>query len=173
MSIRRSVLPAAVALAFGLVGGCEPPPAPGHSPGALAPEIFGQTVEGKAVKLSDYRGKVVLVNFWGTWCPPCRDQIPHEVEMMTTKYQGRPFTIFGVAKDDKETLASFFQAQKLPWPNIVDGNGRIGKEWDVQGYPSYLLIDPKGVIVRSWVAGARAQTVWSEVEQAVKEAEGK
>ncbi|HVK10485.1 MAG TPA: TlpA disulfide reductase family protein [Gemmataceae bacterium] len=168
MSLRRCVL----ALALGIAAGCEPPPQPGHAPGALAPEIFGKTVDGKEVKLSGFRGKVVLVNFWGTWCPPCRDQIPHEVEMMTVKYQGRPFTILGVAKDDRETLESFFRVHKLPWPNIVDGSGRISKDWDVQAFPSYLLVDAKGVIVRVWPNGARANTVWAEVEKAVKEAEG-
>jgi peroxiredoxin len=171
MSIRRCVLPAAVAL--GLVVGCEPPPQPGHAPGALAPEIFGKTVDGKDVKLSDYRGKVVLVSFWGTWCPPCRDLIPHETAMMTTKYKDRPFTILGVANDDRETLESFFQVHRLPWPNIVDGTGRIVKDWDVQAFPSYLLIDPNGVILRTWLSSGQARAVWSEVETAVKEAEAK
>lgn len=171
MSIRRFVLPVAVAL--GLAAGCEPPPKPGQRPGDLAPDIVGKDADGKDVKLSDHRGKVVLVNFWGTWCPPCREEIPHEIEGMTQTYRGRPFTIFGVAQDKPETLQTFLRTQPLPWPNLADGTGRVGRDWDVQGFPSYLLVDPKGVIVRSWVSGARSKTVWTEVEQAVKEAEGK
>ena len=166
MFIRRCVLPAAVAL--GLVVGCEPPPKPGQAQGDLAPEIFGKTVDGKDVKLSDYRGKVVLVNFWGTWCGPCRAQIPHETGMLTTTYKDRPFTILGVAKDDRETLEEFYRTHPLPWPNIVDANSRIGKEWDVHFVPSYLLIDPNGVIVRTWMFGTQPQAVWDEVEKAVR-----
>src|SRR5215211_5341510 len=67
--------------------------------GNLCPEVAGFDADGKPVKLSDHKGKVVMISFWGTWCGPCQQQIPHERQMVTEKYRGRPFAILGVARD--------------------------------------------------------------------------
>ena len=165
------VLVAVVVLTF-LWSDKQPPE--GKRPGNLCPEIAGFDVDGKPLKLSDYRGKVVLVSFWATWCPPCRQQLPHEREMATVKYANRPFTILGVAQDGAERLKDFFRTEPLPWPNIADDHAAIAKAWECDSIPSAVLVDHEGVIRRSWVGtGMTPNEVWYAVEQLVADAEKK
>ena len=156
-----------------VTNGCErEPPPEGKRIGNRCPEIAGVDVDGNAVRLSDYKGKVVLVNFWGTWCGPCRTMIPHEREMVQTKYAGRPFVILGVAIDSPDRLKAFLKSNPLPWPNIADGNpGTIAGQWHIDGVPSAILVDPAGVIVQSWFDGIDPDDVWLEVERAVRAAQ--
>lgn len=160
-------------LAVAVLPGCERQYAEGKRPGDLCPEIAGTDADGKPVKLSDYRGKVVLVNFWGTWCPPCRKMLPHEKEQVQGTYRGRMFAILGVAQDDPETLGGFLKHYPLPWKNIADGQpGALAKEWEVAAFPAAILVDHKGVIRRLWLDGITdPEDVWDAVERAVKTAE--
>jgi len=174
MSDRRSFFRrlaiAAIAAVIALPG-CDPPPPPGKQVGNQAPEIGGMDVDGKPVRLSDHRGKVVLVNFWGTWCPPCRAMIPHEREMVEHKYKDRPFVMLGVASDSAETLREFFKDNPLPWPNIVDGTKIVSREWGVHNFPTLVLIDHKGVIRDRWEGAGAANDIWMAVGKAVTAAE--
>jgi peroxiredoxin len=151
----------------------EPQPPEGRRVGNQCPEVGGLDPDDKPVKLSAYKGKVVLVSFWGTWCPPCRAQLPHERQMMTEKYKDRPFTILGVANDSVETLQEFRKMNALPWPNIVDERGIVAGQWDVKAFPSAVLVDHTGVIRGTWIAGINPDAVWSAVDSAVREAEKK
>lgn len=155
-----------------LVTGCEPPARPGHRTGDIAPDIAGKTADEKLVSLSDYRGKVVLVLFWGTWCGPCRQQLPTEIEKVTKTYRNRPFAMLGVAQDPPEKMKAFLASNNLPWENICD-SGSISREWDVNFVPSYLIIGPDSVIKHAWFNGANPKKVWEEVEDAVSELERK
>lgn len=170
---RGAFLLAGAYLVAVMVTGCESPPPPvGKRVGNQCPEIAGADVEGNSVRLSEYRGKVVLVSFWGTWCRPCRTLIPHEREMVNSKYAGRPFMMLGVAMDSQENLKQFLKLNELPWPNIADGNpGTICNQWGVDAVPSALLIDEKGVIIKRWLDGINPDEVWTEVERAVRSAE--
>jgi peroxiredoxin len=149
---------------------CESAPE-GKRVGNQCPQIAGDDIDGKPIKLTDFRGKVVLVNFWGTWCPPCRKLIPHEKEMMLRQYKGRPFTILGVAQDSPEALRDFMINDPLPWPNIVDSSKSISDPWQIDVVPSMMLVDQNGVIRRRWFDGVEPEKVWEAVEQAVKEVE--
>jgi peroxiredoxin len=170
--VRLSIVGAFLVASVAMTGCDSPPPTEGKRVGNICPEIAGSDAEGKPIRLSDYRGKVVLVNFWGTWCRPCRALIPHEREMMNVKYANRPFIILGVAMDSRDTVAQFLKVNDLPWPNIVDEQpGRISKEWAVDAVPSALLIDEKGVIKKRWLDGINPDEVWREVERAVRTAE--
>lgn len=148
-------------------------PPEGMRPGNTCPEIAGFDVEGKPIKLSEYRGKVVLVSFWATWCRPCRDQLPHEREMATVKYKDRPFTILGVAQDKVGDLKVFTKTDPIPWPNIVDQQG-ISRQWTIESIPSAVLVDHEGVIRRTWIGnGLNPGEVWYAVDQLVQDAEKK
>ena len=170
MPVRRFSM-VAVIVAFAFVAGCEAPPTPGKRVGDSCPEIAGQNVDGNVLRLSDYRGKVVLVSFWGTWCPPCRAMLPHEREMVQGKYRDKPFVLLGVAKDSAETLKEFAKANPLPWPNIVDGSGVLAREWNLEYFPSAVLVDHNGVIRKLWMDSVSPDEVWSEVAKAVAAAE--
>jgi thiol-disulfide isomerase/thioredoxin len=117
--------------------------------GKAAPEFEGGTLDGKPVKLSDYRGKVLLVVFWGTWCGPCMADLPHEQELFK-KYDGRPFTILGIDCGDNRAKAVKTCADKgVTFPSVWDGessDGPVQKQWNVRGWPTLYLLDTKGVI---------------------------
>ncbi|HKB02497.1 MAG TPA: TlpA disulfide reductase family protein [Gemmataceae bacterium] len=151
--------------------GCESPAVEGKQVGNKCPEIAGQDADGNVVRLSELRGKVVLVNFWAPWCGPCREMIPHEREMVTRKYKGRPFVILGIAQDPAEEVREFQKGTPMPWPNIIDGTRVIGKQWSVDSIPAAILVDHNGIIRERWRNGLNPTDVWDAVERAVKKAE--
>jgi thiol-disulfide isomerase/thioredoxin len=131
-----------------LVVGCpEPPRTVGLKPGQIAPPLEGKGLDGNSIRLSDYRGKVVVVDFWGPWCGPCVKAIPHELEM-AERFKGQPFTFLSVANcHSREELVEFFQKTTLPWPNIFEIlSGPLAQEWHVDGFPTFIVIDGEGVI---------------------------
>lgn len=162
-----------VVVVLRLVAWHEPQPPEGRRIGNLCPEVAGVDVDGKPVKLSDYKGKVVLITFWATWCGPCQAQIPHEIEMATTKYKDKPFAILGVAWDSADALKKYQQRRPLPWTSIVDGNQDVSRPWGVHGIPSAVLVDHSGVIQGTWIDGANPEAVWAAVDRAVADAEKK
>jgi thiol-disulfide isomerase/thioredoxin len=117
--------------------------------GKPAPEIDGVDADGKPLKLSNYRGKVVLLVFWGSWCSPCLALVPHEREL-AERYKGHPFTLLGVdCKDTREIARNTIQKEKITWPNWHDGDeagGPIATLYNVRSYPSMLVLDARGII---------------------------
>ena len=87
--------------------------------GQAGSEIEGVDLSGKPLKLSDYKGKVVMLVFWGTWCGPCMAEVPHERELVE-RYKYKPFAMLGVdCEPDKETARAVIEAQKMTWPKLV------------------------------------------------------
>jgi thiol-disulfide isomerase/thioredoxin len=100
------------------------------------------------MKLSDQRGKIVMLVFWGSWCGPCMAEVPRERKLMTT-FAGRPFTVIGInSGDSKENAAKAIKDNKMTWPSFFDGpDGPIVGRWNISSFPSVYLLDAKGVIV--------------------------
>jgi thiol-disulfide isomerase/thioredoxin len=117
--------------------------------GGIAPEIDANDLEGKRLKLSDYRGKVVMVVFWGSWCGPCMAMVPQE-KALFEKHKGKPFVLLGINCGDKLDVAKRTVAdKKMGWPSWYDGQdirGPIETDYDVPHWPRIFLIDAKGVI---------------------------
>jgi thiol-disulfide isomerase/thioredoxin len=136
---------------------------PDLSVGKPVPEVVSQGLDGKEVRLSALKGKVVVLDIWATWCPPCRAMIPHEREMVE-RLKGKPFVLVSVNCDaDKKTLTSFLAKESMPWTHWWNGaEGGIVEEWDVQGFPTIYVLDAKGVIRSKDVRDA-------ELEKAVNE----
>ena len=114
-------------------------------------DIRGKTMSGKEVDIAKLKGKVVLVDFWATWCGPCRAELPN-IKEMYSKYHARGFDVIGVSlDDDKAKLDSFLQDEKLPWPSIFDAAGPEGMQLaDVYGIfsiPQAILVDQQGRVV--------------------------
>jgi thiol-disulfide isomerase/thioredoxin/dienelactone hydrolase len=122
--------------------------------GRPAPELTGIDLEGRPIRLSEYRGRVVLLNFWGTWCVPCMKLIPHEVEL-TAKFQGRPFAVVGVnCDDDLEKARDAVAANKVTWRSFRNKAGEgpaVTSDWKVLGYPTVYLLDHHGIIRKRWI----------------------
>ena len=119
--------------------------------GKPAPELDGQDLDGKRMLLNDYRGKVVVICFWGTWCEPCIRMVPHHQELIAT-HKDDPFAFLGVATDqDREKLDAAMETHGITWRNWWDGGegdggGRISKEWSIKQWPSIFVLDHKGII---------------------------
>ena len=120
--------------------------------GKPAPEIDGVALDGRSMKLSDYRGKVVLLSFWATWCGPCMRMVPHERELVK-RFEGKPFVIVGVNGDNDQKAARAAAADHgMTWRSFQDRSGprRISQDWHVWGWPTFYLIDQKGIIRKRW-----------------------
>lgn len=123
------------------------------------------TASGEPIELEDYRGKVVLLDFWASWCAPCRQEMPN-VKSVYGKYHEKGFEIIGVSLDDKKSkFEEYMQSQQMPWPQIFDGKGwrsEIGNLYAVSAIPSTYLIDQEGIIRYKNLRG-------NDLEKAVKE----
>ena len=122
--------------------------------GSMAMDFTQNDVNGKPVKLSDFKGKYVLVDFWASWCGPCRQENPNVVSAYN-KYKDKNFTILGVSLDDekrggKEAWLKAIADDKLTWTHVSDlkfWNNDVAKQWGIQSIPASFLIDPTGKIV--------------------------
>lgn len=115
----------------------------------VAPEIVGTDQDGRPMKLSDYRGKVVAIVFWGSWCGVCMHSIPGERDLVI-QMQGKPFVLLGVNSDPPERLASIIQKHQINWRSWADGEldgpQPIARAWNVTSWPKIYLLDAAGVI---------------------------
>lgn len=123
--------------------------------GKTAPDIAGEDLNGTELKLSDYRGKVVLLVFWASWCGPCMSEVPHELELVH-RLKGKPFVLIGVNADDDRTRALRSAAMHhIVWRSFWDGPrgpyGPILTSWNIQSLPTVYFIDQDGVIRYSYL----------------------
>jgi thiol-disulfide isomerase/thioredoxin len=134
-------------------------------PGKQIPDISATDVAGKPIRLSSYRGKVVMLVFWGSWCGPCMAKVPFERHVME-KFSSRGFTVIGVnCGDEKKKAAAVIKDQKMTWPSFFDGeDGPIASEWFINSFPTMFLIDANGIIL------LRDQPEESELEAAIEKA---
>jgi peroxiredoxin len=120
------------------------------SVGRIAPEIVGADTDGRPMRLSDYRGKVVVLAFWGNWCSLCRAMFPYE-RSLVERMRGRPFVLLGVNSDDRTPIAQTLAENKtVTWRSWRDGGevhgGAIARRWNVQPLPDIFILDDRGMI---------------------------
>ena len=114
--------------------------------GKPAPEIDGVDLDGLGLKLSEYRGKVVLLSFWASWCRGCVAMIP-EGRRLVEHWQGKPFAIVGVNGDsDLPDAKSAAQQHGASWRSFRQGDGQNVRVWGVLGWPTFYLIDAEGIV---------------------------
>lgn len=137
--------------------------------GKMAPKIDGDLLEGETLNLSDFRGKVVVVNFWSTTCLPCMRLIPEERELVRN-FKDRPFALLGVNLDAKREVAmKAIEKHEMTWPNWwddVEGDDRIADNWNIRMLPTIYVIDRQGIIRFKHLRGAELQAA---VEGLLKE----
>ena len=127
--------------------------------GMVAPDIEGKDLDDIPFKLSDYRGKVVMLDFWGHWCPPCRAMYAHEQDL-ARQLADKPFVLLGVNSDaNKKQARDAVASESLSWRHFWNGpkgtRGPIATEWNIDqsGWPTVYLIDGKGVIRYKEISG--------------------
>ena len=111
-----------------------------------APDFTLQDLDGNTVRLSDLRGKVVFLNFWATWCPPCRAEMP-DIEKVHRKYRDRDVVVLGIdLRESVSTVRAFIGEGGYTWTFLLDTTGKVGSMYQVRGIPASYFIDRKGVI---------------------------
>jgi thiol-disulfide isomerase/thioredoxin len=147
--------------------------------GKAAPEIEGEDINGKAMKLSDQRGKVVVLSFWFSDCAPCRKMIPDE-KALVKRLDGKPFVLLGVNNDlDRNRAKKLAQKEQMTWRSWWDGGtgGPIADRWSVEGWPTVFVIDHQGVVRYKGALivnnGKEGMTLEEAVESLLKEIKAK
>ena len=148
---------------------------PNRAGEVMAPDFSVETIAGEKLTLAGLIGKVVLVDFWATWCGPCRQALP-ELQALKKRMAGEPFEIVSASADrDLATLERFVAANAMTWPQYWDQKGELARNFAVPAYPTYYLIDPDGVLVytaRGW-SRAQGEEIAEKVRQAVRQAKEK
>ena len=134
--------------------------------GRIAPDIMLPTPEGDSLALSSLRGQVVLIDFWASWCGPCRRENPH-VKKLYEKYKDKGFEIYGVSLDrDAEKWVGAIAQDGLPWHHVSDLRGwssAAGRAYGVSSIPQTFLIDAEGRILKSGLRGKELEKVLEEL----------
>ncbi len=146
--------------------------------GKTAPEIQGEDIDGHKFKLSDSRGKVVVISFWASWCGPCMQMVPHEREL-AQRLARKPFAVIGVNGDsEKKDAKKAVSEQNMTWQSFWNGGseGGIPGTWNVHSWPTVYILDSKGMIRLKFegYGGKRTDAMLdAEVDQLLEEGGGK
>ena len=136
--------------------GAAAAPGVAPTPGEPAPDFALATIEGDSIRLSDYRGKVVLLDFWATWCGPCRMEMPY-VKSAFERYHKRGLEVIGVSLDNTPTeVRAYAKMSGMPWPQILQGRGTmtpLKRDYGIRSIPAAFLIDQKGNIAATHPRG--------------------
>jgi len=134
---------------------------------SLAPEFSLKTLTGEEMSLANNKGKTLLIDFWATWCGPCRESIPHLVHLHKT-YQGQGLAVVGLSMDkgDPKTVDHFAKSLDIPYP-IAIAPEEIARAYGVNGLPTIVLIDKEGKI-REKIVGFNT-TIAKKIESRVAE----
>jgi peroxiredoxin len=129
--------------AFALAAGAA---VPAVAPATVAPDFTLRTMDGPNLRLQEQRGRVVLVNFWATWCGPCRQEMPH-LNRLYDKYRASGFTLLGVNIDDDARAAADVAAKLgLRFPVLLDTDKKVSRLYDMSAMPATIVIDRDGKV---------------------------
>ncbi len=154
--IPKAILPVIVTLALlatGCSAGSEPPdvkgqttPVEGTQVGNLAPDFQLQNLDGQTASLGDLRGEPVLINFWATWCPPCRDEMPY-LQQIYEEWSGKGLMLLAIDIGESPALVKeFLDEHNLSMPVLLDTESSVAEKYNIIAIPTTLFIDKDGII---------------------------
>jgi len=118
-----------------------------------APDFVLNDLDGNQHRLSDYRGQVVIINFWATWCPPCRAEMP-SMQRAWEQLEEEGILMFGIdVGEDEDTIFQFTGNYPVEFPLLMDSDSGVINQWPVRGLPTTFVVDPKGRIVYRAIGG--------------------
>jgi peroxiredoxin len=146
---------------------------PSPQAGFAAPDFTLETLDGKTVSLSDLRGQAVLINFWATWCPPCRAEMP-AIQQVYEQYRDQGFTVLAVDLQEGDAqVAAFVEELGLTFPILMDREGTVAGRYQVKALPSTFFVDREGVIQEVTLGGPMtAAFIESQVSSLLATEEG-
>ena len=132
--------------------------------GDALPDVTAKTLEGVEQTLEDFKGKVVLIDVWATWCGPCIAGLP-KLREVAKKFEGTNFTVLSVSADDKvETVTDFLEDEELPWNHWhIGATSETHQKWNIRGYPTYMLVGQDGTLL------ARGHSLTDEMIQQIEQ----
>jgi cytochrome c biogenesis protein CcmG/thiol:disulfide interchange protein DsbE len=147
-------------------------------PGQPAPAFTLEDLNGKKVSLADYKGKALLLNFWATWCSPCKIETPWLIGLRS-RYAAQGFEILGVSMDDidpddpaklsgeKQEIAHFTQQMHMPYPVLIDGDSISKPYGGLDALPASFFVDRKGIVVAAQVGLTSADEIEANIKKAL------
>ncbi|MEM8863868.1 MAG: redoxin domain-containing protein [Chloroflexota bacterium] len=133
-------------------------------PGALAPDFTLTTLEGESVTLSELRGQPIILNFWATWCGPCRQETPHFQSYYEQNQDD--FVMLGINQREAiEQIEGFVDEFGMTYPVLLDENGQVYDAYQVFGLPTTWFVDPDGVLVSVAPGGVSAAYLEDQLER--------
>jgi thiol-disulfide isomerase/thioredoxin len=132
---------------------------------ATAPDFSLPDLAGRTVSLSSFKGRVVLLDFWATWCEPCQEELP-ELVALHEKYKDRGFSVVGVSMDilGLKVVAPFARENRVPYPLLLSG-GMAPEGYPLPGFPAAFLIDRRGLIVRRYLGPKLSSDLARDIEE--------
>jgi len=147
-----------------LVGRTRPRPQGGAK--GEAPSFTVREFNGQELSLASLRGQAVVVNFWASWCVPCRDEMPL-IEQFWESEQGHGVTIVGVGVlDDETSLREFLQSFHITYPTGIDADGTTARTYALVGLPTTVFVSPGGAVVRRWEGPLDQSKLQSFIDEA-------
>lgn len=151
-------------MGWGIVRNASGPVASG-----AAPDLALTTFQGETITLSELRGRVVVINFWASWCPPCREEAPY-LERTWRKYRDRKVTFIGVNYADTEKKAlAFIEEFDITYPNGPDVGTRIAQAYRIQGVPETFFVDKQGRMRGMHLGQLRPPQLDEKIEELLRE----
>ncbi len=131
---------------LGRITGCEAGSAADIELGGPAPDFWFETAQGQATSLSELEGKIVLINFWATWCNPCKTEMPY-IQQIYDEWPEEELVMLAInVGDSSDDVASFMQSNSLSFPVLLDSQGEAATRYGIPGFPTTLFIDKKGLL---------------------------
>ncbi len=155
----RLLLP--IILLLALISGCTEK---GPRSDAAAPDFILQDMSGKQVKLSDHKGKVVLLEFWATWCPPCRTSIPG-LEKLHKTYQDKGFVLLAVSMDQGgwDDVRSFMKSYGMTY-TVLKGDDEVAAQYQVRTIPMALILNREGKVIKRYLGMGNEEDLEKEIK---------
>ncbi|MDN4524298.1 TlpA disulfide reductase family protein [Fictibacillus fluitans] len=126
----------------------------GLKPGNTLPDATLTSLEGKTVSLKEFRGKKVILNFWATWCPPCRKEMP-DMQKMYSRHKDNQLEIVAVnlryTEKSTKTVSDYVEKRKAAFPVLLDSDGKVSKKFQAVSLPTSYLVDSNGVIQKKMI----------------------